>query len=243
MINHIVHPFVLMRSGPKARGVMMSSVMELNDLPITGEARTDLNEAERRLMTCGFGPAAYAISRAIERATTCVALLNHIEDAASGAILAADHPTHPKRPTTRFATDFVDGVRIITANSATTVRTPTPPRIDGATFAHVNAVDELYSIHRMRVAARARSTPVSRMNPGLDPIQVADAEARDIQDHWVKRGYYRYIDGDRMRLTARGAALSAWRGLFPWALIAAVRRDRKTRDVCARLGLRMPPGS
>jgi hypothetical protein len=243
MINHIIHPFVIKRTARKARGLRLSPIATLDDAPIAAEQRAELIEAERKLLASGFAPASYAMVRNDAKTSLLTALFAHRKDPTTAGVLVIAGPLHPGSPTTRFETRFADGVKLLTTNSSTIVVTPTPPHFEGVRFRHVREVTELYSIHKMRVAERERSTTVERIPPDVDVIGDAEAEARKTQDYWVARGYYRYVDGDHMRFTWRGAILASWRRLFPWSLVTSLRNDRKTRLVCARLGIRMPPGA
>ena len=64
-------------------------------------------------------------------------------------------------------------------------------------------LEALYRMHRARVEARAWVTPIVPQRRD-DPVAFQDREAGEIQDWWVAKGIYRYVDGDRMKLTPLG---------------------------------------
>ena len=226
-----------MRSAPRRRGARLSIV----DGPSVGlpEARRDfLRQADAALVARGFLPATYVETDSVRSTKMCIALVEHPVDGAIGAIMAVVPPNRPFKEMATFETRFADGGKISTSNSTTTLRTPPLPWVDGARFL-LHDLKTLYDIHQARVAERARSTPVVPVSRAGDPIAFQDREAREIQDFWVAKGYFRYVHEDWMQLTIRGAALSAWRGLFPWTMWTSLVQDWKMRAIVKRLGLRV----
>ena len=113
---------------------------------------------------------------------------------------------------------------------------PTRAEIDSAQFPDVQDAGVLYDIHRARVAERARLVATVPLTRGPDPLAFQDREARAIQAFWVRKGYYRWADGDKIDRVWRGAILSAWRGLYPWKQITEGKSARKRAAITRRLG-------
>jgi hypothetical protein len=225
-----------MRAAPRRRGAQLSIVEASTDgIP---EARRDyLRQADAALVARGFLPATYVESDRVRSTKIRVALVEHPIDGAIGAIMVVVPTNRPFKEMATFENRFADGWRISTSNSAVPLRTPLRRHVDGANFLAVRAIGALYSIHQARVVERSRPVvPVSREG---DPIGFQDREAREIQDFWVAKGYYRYVDEDWLQVTRRGAVLSAWRGLFPWTMWTSLTFDRKARAIVKRLGLQV----
>jgi hypothetical protein len=226
-----------MRPAPRRRGARLS-IVDASSAGLPDERRDYLREAEAALVARGFFPATYVESDSVPSTKIRVALVEHPKDGAIGAIMVTVPATRPFKEMATFETRFADGRRISTSNSATTLRTPSLPWVDGARFLGVRDVGTLYEIHQARVAEQARSTPVVPVSREHDPIGFQDREAREVQDFWVAKGYYRYVGDAWIQRTPLGAALSAWRGLFPWTMCTSLMLDRKTRRIVERLGLR-----
>jgi hypothetical protein len=227
-----------MRSAPRRRGARLSLV-DVSSARLPDERRQYLRDADAALVARGFLPATYVESDSVRSTNICVALVEHPKDAAIGAIMVMVPPNRPFKEMATFETRFADGRKISTSNSATILRTPPLPWIDGARFLGVRDPGTLYEIHQARVTERARSTAVVPVSREGDAIGFQDREARQIQDFWVAKGYYRYVDETWMRMTPVGALLSAWRGLFPWTMWTSLTLDRKTRTIVQRLHLRV----
>jgi len=227
-----------MRSPPRRRGARLSLVDGPSaELP---EAQRDfLRQGDAALVARGFLPATYVETDSVRSTRICVALVEHPLDGAIGVIMVTVPQNRPFKEMATFETRFADSRKVSTSNSMTTLRTPPLAWVDGARFLGVRDLGTLYGIHQARVAERARSTPVVPVSRQGDPIAFQDREAREIQDFWVAKGYFRYVDEDRMQMTPIGAALSAWRGLFPWTMWTSLVLDRKTRAIVKRLGLRV----
>jgi hypothetical protein len=240
MIRHIFHPIVLMLSAPKPRGLELRLLGDLSASPISDAVRKVFRDNEAVMATLGFQPPVYATSSASPTIDTCVALYEHPTDGAIGVTMVAVPTTRPAISNTHFTTRFADGWKIVTSNSPVVMRTPPAPRVDGARFLGAS-LDKLYDMHRARVAERARTMAVMPQNRRGDPIGLQEGEAREIQDYWVSKGIYRYVYSDKMKLTPLGATLAAWRGLFPWKLITAVRADRKARRLATQFGIPIGP--
>ena len=238
MLRNVLHPIILMRAAPRRRGARLSIVDGPSpDLP---EAHRDfLRRADATLVGQGFLPATYVQTGSIRSTKICVGLVEHPVDGTIGTIMVVVPTNRPFKEMATFETSFADGRKISTSNSPTTLRTPPLPWVDGARFLGVHDLGALYRIHRARVAERAHSTPVVPVSRQNDPIGFQDREAREIQDFWVAKAYFRYVDDEWMKITALGAALSAWRGLFPWTLWTSLMLDRKTRVIVKRLGLQV----
>jgi hypothetical protein len=72
------------------------------------------------------------------------------------------------------------------------------------------------------------------MTRGTDPFAYQHAESMAVFEHWLRRKYYRRDGAHGLRFTVRGAALSAWRGMFPWREISEWARSRRAAELLER---------
>ena len=120
-----------------------------------------------------------------------------------------------------FDSEFADGIRLVTSNSATLRYWPEAPAIDHVRVADITDLTELYRLHRLRAARRADNVPQKKITRGKTPEQrlvFAKRRHLDLHKHLVRCRYWRRAPGG-LRFTVRGAVFSAWRHVFPWRSI------------------------
>lgn len=236
LIMYVRGPIALSRTAPKPRGVHLTLLPGGEDERLPAILREATTSAERDLIARGFAPPLHAVNNISAKITSCVSLLEHPADGTTGFISTSVSAWAGASMTATFATRFADGWTLTTSNFPSVLRTPSRPKIDGARFAAVSDLGALYDIHRARVAERAKTVRVVPTSRGADPIAFEDRESREVQAFWVKKRYYRYLDGDRFQMTGLGATLAAWRGMFPWKQLTLWNHDRKARAILKRLG-------
>jgi len=226
-----------MRSGPKPAGGLYVRLGVEDEVNLSAELREFLTASEQALMSRGFTTPLRATNKISADITSVVTLLEHPGDAAIAFCLINVSKHSGVSIAATMRSDFTDGVQLYTSNSRTILRTPHRPEVDGAQFPDVRDAGALYDIHRARVAERATSVATVPLTRGPDPLAYQDREAREVQAFWVRKGYYRWADGDKIVHVWRGAILASWRGLFPWKQITEGRNTRKTAAITQRLGL------
>jgi hypothetical protein len=237
--HYVRDPIVLARMGSKPGDANRVLLPSLDDAAIPEILREYLRMSEQRLIAGGFRPPVYTRSREEGNVNSVAALLEHPDDGALGFTHVGISRMGKITAVTAFATYFADGWKLSTSNSPTVIRTPSQPKVDGARFANVLDTRALYELHRRRVRGRAAKVDIVPTSRGADPLRFLDDESRQTHAFWIRKGYYRAVEGDRIQLTALGAILSAWRGLYPWKQLTERRMDRKSAAILKQLGIRI----
>jgi hypothetical protein len=128
-----------------------------------------------------------------------------------------------------------------------TLNSPIVPVFQGRPYATscylpwVSDPGELYRIHKAITPAKGPSGPRELKLDGVyhgDVIAYIIGVLREGNEGGRKIGYLRLTeDGTQYRATLKGAYLMAWKSLFPVKGWLARRRDRKTRNLLAELGI------
>jgi hypothetical protein len=234
--RHLRDPAVLLRMGPKPMGSSLAPLPGGVDERMPAVLLHALDDAERCLVDRGFAPPLRAALTLTPAVSSCVSLVEHPLDGSTGFIMVSMSTHRGASIMATFTTRFADGWKILTSNSKSLLRTPRRQKVDSARFTAERDVGALYDIHRRRVAERARKIGVIPTTRGPNPIAYEDGEAREGHAFWIRKGYYRAVGTDQMRMTLLGATLAAWRGLFPWKQLTELGYDRKSRAVLKRLG-------
>ena len=232
--RYVRDPLVLMRSAPMATRNTLVALTAEDEQRLPPALREYMADAERGLASLGFGPPVRAANLANTVIRSGVTLLEHAADRALGFVFVTAAEHDGLSATVTFRTDFADGVQLHTTNFQAPLRTPSRPNVLGARFPDVHDAAALYDIHRFRVAERARTVATVPLTRGPDALAFEDRELGEVQEFWVKKGYYRRVSGDAIQLTRRGAALAAWRGLFPWRHATEWRYRRDAATVMRR---------
>lgn len=229
--DYVRQPRVLYARAPQRAGSPIVPATPELDARLPMALRDALQRMEDELSAAGFGPAVHAAMRG---SANRVILVERADgEAIAHAILAVGKTGTLVRSVTLFS-HFSDGVELQTGNARLVTRTPSRPYVRFVRLPDVGKVQELWRIHAFRVAERARTVPVRAHTRGADPFAWEEAKAREINDFWVARGYYRWAAPDALRFTMRGATLAAWRGLFPWKQLTERRERREAAALLAR---------
>ena len=238
LTSYVVHPTVLRRSALiRTTGTLVPLVAD-HEWRIAPPLLTYMAAAERALTERGFSAPFRAINAATPTLRSFVSLVEHPGASTLGFVLVSEGEHSAPHALATFRTDFADGVQLVTTNANTVMRTPPRPHTLGVRAREVHDVSVLYDLHRFRVAERARRVTVAPLTRGADPIAFQDDEAAATYEFWVRAGYYARVAPDALRLTRRGACLAAWRGLFPWVQLTALREDRDAAALLRRYAAR-----
>jgi hypothetical protein len=233
--RYVRGPKILLRSTPlhvePARTVTRAEEQRIHPC-----VRETLAALEMAVVSAGFG-APHRITHGDPAELRSVgALLEHAGtgDLANIVCILSGTPEAPKlTKTITFVTEFADGHRVYTTNSATTTMWPPQPGHDTVRFSSLEDARELYQLHRFRVKERARTVPVRAVTRGAtegERLAFTDRESQAFQRHLIQIGY-REPAPDGLRHTVRGATLSAWRTMWPWKQWTDAVHRRRARAV------------
>lgn len=237
--RYVRGPQALLRSRP-LHVEPARTVTRAEDHRIHPCVRETLATLEMAVMSAGFG-APHRVTHGDPAEFRSVgALLEHAGtgDLANIVCIVSGSIAPPKLTRTiTFVTEFADGHRFYTTNSATMTMWPPQPGHDTVRFADVSDARLLYALHRFRVDERARTVPVQATTRGAteaERLAFTDREAQAFQRHLIQIGY-RVPGPAGLRHTVRGATLSAWRTMWPWKQWTdATHRRRATAVLRAR---------
>ncbi len=132
-----------------------------------------------------------------------------------------------------FDSEFVDGKTLLTSNVRMPRFWPDPRHVDHIRLPYVTEPAQLYRLHRMRVIERREKFAQKKIVRGKTPEQRLVFIKRrhiDLYKHLVHSRYHRRTPGG-LRLTIRGAMLTAWRQVFPWRNLDQWWLRRRARSV------------
>ena len=137
-----------------------------------------------------------------------------------------------------FHTRMTDGLVIVTGNE----RRIAPGRQgkhDVVAFQKVADAARLYDIHRRRTARAARGgrapVKVGWHPPTMHPVEAYQRMFEEAIDDGVRRGYAEASATDEVRLTFKGAVVSAWSSKWPLDQILDWREARRAARVLREL--------
>lgn len=138
-----------------------------------------------------------------------------------------------------FRTDFVDGLVLGTSNRTPMLSRPTRPNVRGYRFVDVHSASKLYEIHSAIVRhlfdGKLKDLPLDSKFNG-DPSRLLDWYSSTELGHLVETGYYFLDEGtQKLRLTLKGAFLTAWKGQWPWKQLRLRWRDRTAARMLRQL--------
>jgi len=228
-------PIALKRGAPTPYGMSWKPLIAEREKLVAPYLLEDLTEIERTVVSRGFSTPFRVEVKLTEEATRIATMFERASDGTLGfAFVSASQYTGVSRTTT-FETRFVDGIRLYTSNGPNIGATPPRANARPISFPAITDVARLNEIHQFRVRERAATVATIPRTRGADPIAYTDAESREVQDHWMRCGYYRRIANGMLALTWRGAMLSAWRLSFPWKQLNAWRNARQAAAVLRRM--------
>ena len=233
LARYWLEPVALHGMAPKDTGTTLAPLGIDEEQRLRAELREYLDESERALALVGFDTPFRALNGGVRNVASVVSLLEHPGHHVLAFVMVSTGQHTGMHATVTFHNAFVDGVELWTSNSRQRMRTPRQSHRRGVRFASLENPRALYDIHRFRIEERARAVPVAPLSRGSNPLAYQTREAEQTFEFWVGRGLYRR-DGNRLRITWRGAFSAAWRGLFPWAQITDALERRETDAVLAR---------
>jgi hypothetical protein len=233
--RYVRGPRILLRSTPlhvePARTVTRAEEHRIHPC-----VRETLAALEMAVVSAGFG-APHRITHGNPAELRSVgALLEHAGTGDLANIICIVSGTAEAQRLTKiitFVTEFADGHRHYTTNSAATTMWPPQPGHDSVRFPDVTDARELYALHRFRVEERARTVPARVATRGAteaERLAFTDRESQAFQRHLIQIGY-REPAPDGLRHTVRGATMSAWRTMWPWKQWTDAAHRRRARAV------------
>jgi len=199
--------------------------------------RAFIDQIESVLRAAGFSEP-QRIATSAESSLTSVESL--MENSATGdlvnvvAILSTRATTmSPLVTAITYRSAFADGTLLQTSNTRNTGYWPDQPHHENVVMPDVRDALELFRLHRTRVARKAATVAQTMLTRGTSAEQrltFATRQLLDSTNFHIQCGY-RKRSPEGMRLTVRGAILSAWRGLFPWKQLGQRRRQRAAAEV------------
>lgn len=121
-----------------------------------------------------------------------------------------------------FRSHLSDGRVMITTNQRQGRLFPSMPYHASICCRTVRDPVDLWKIHQRRLEAVQVVNPI----PDGDAVAYVNREARRLRDGFIQMGYIRKESDGTERVTLLGAALIAWRRLFPWKQVNQWRDAR-----------------
>ncbi len=209
--------------------------------PIDQELLAFLELTERKMMALGFCEPHRTTDRTTYPLPAVGSSLEHPRFGDQATIVAMRPPeafdTREPMFSIAFDAEFVDGVTLLTSNVQMPRFWPDARTLDHVRIPYVTDPAVLYRLHRLRVIARRADVAQKKIVRGKTPEQRLVFIKRrhiDLYKHLVHSRYHRRTAGG-LRLTIRGAMLTAWRQVFPWRNIDQWWLRRRARAVI-RLG-------
>jgi hypothetical protein len=138
-----------------------------------------------------------------------------------------------------FRTDFADGSQLVTSNFKLINAVPPKPQLRTCRFVRVRNPQVLAEIHdaileRYYEGIR-RELPLDTRFGG-DATAFVRSQLPEELERYVASGYYYEDQADRrLRLTLRGAFLTAWKNSSPWKGLRYQKRDREAARLLKEL--------
>jgi len=135
-----------------------------------------------------------------------------------------------------FFTETADGTEIVTHNNNILAGTPhskTKKRV-ALWMPEIQCASDLYE-HHERLLNRFALSPKQDILSG-NPVEYMKKYSEMEVGHWVKVGYYKLdVSGDVYRLTWKGAAMTAWKHLWPIKPLRRAWRKYQTNKLLRKL--------
>ena len=235
LLRYVRAPIALYRMPPTAFNHKLRLVADSETLD--PNVRVFVEQAEASLHTAGFGdPQRIAISAQ----SPLTGLESLMENSTTGdlvnvvAMLNARATTmSPLVTAITYRSTFADGTLLQTSNSTNAGYWPDQPKHENVVLPEVRDVLELYRLHRARVSRRSAVVAQTKLTRGTTPEQrlaYATRQVLNSTNFQIACGY-RKRSPQGVRLTVRGAILTAWRRLFPWKQLSERRRQRAAAEV------------
>ena len=205
--------------------------------PIDQELLAYLELTERKMMALGFCEPHRTTDRTTYPLPAVGSSLEHPRFGDQATIVAMRPPEEfgSREPlySIAFDSEFVDGKTLLTSNVRMPRFWPDPRALDHIRLPQVTEPAALYRLHRMRVIERREKVAQKKIVRGKTPEQRLVFIKRrhiDLYKHLVHSRYHRRTPKG-LRLTIRGAILTAWRQVFPWRNLDQWWLRRRARSV------------
>jgi hypothetical protein len=133
-----------------------------------------------------------------------------------------------------FITELADGMSLVTNNSTSFVSTPARQDRIRLWLPEIQDAQELYEFHQRLVEKFGRQPKPFDLNG--DFVERLNRDSEDQGARWIKSGYY-WLDSpaEVYRLTWKGAALIAWKNLWPIKPLRYAWRKHQTNKLLRKL--------
>jgi len=137
-----------------------------------------------------------------------------------------------------FSTSFSTGLTLETNNNEVLPLTPDAHRTQVFRFSEVQQPRELYQVHRQLIEKHIPGAWAMPEEEGKEILRLIRTFDNYGPRH-AQMGYMKLLrDGDHYGLTWRGAALMAWRGMWPTVMFRHFFARREMRDKLRSLEVR-----
>jgi hypothetical protein len=142
---------------------------------------------------------------------------------------------------TIIRTDFADGRSLRTSNIALLNFRPSKPAIRGYRFVKIRDPATLHRVHEAIIERQFDGKTKDLLLDskfGGDYMRFVRWQAAEEPPHLVETGYcYHDAATDTLRMTVKGAFLSAWKSAWPWKQLRIRKRDRDAARILKQIGL------
>jgi hypothetical protein len=140
-----------------------------------------------------------------------------------------------------FRTDFADGSQLVTSNFKLINAVPPKPEVRTCSFVRFRNPQVLAEIHDAILdryyEGKRRDWPLDTRFGG-DPTAFVRSHQPETLERYVASGFYYEDQADRrLRLTLKGAFLTAWKNSSPWKGLRYQKRDREAARLLKQLGM------
>ena len=239
-LHYVRAPFVLYRVNFIPRDVTRTLDPAYPE-PIDPDLFRYLEDTERKMIALGFRDPHRTTDRTTYPLSAVGESLEHPEFGDQATIVAMRPPeefgTRDPIYSIAFDSEFSDGVTLLTSNVRMPRFWPDARKLDHVRIPYINEPAVLFRLHRLRVMQRCEKVAQKKIARGRTPEQRLVFIKRrhiDLYKHLVRSRYHRRTPGG-LRLTIRGAMLTAWRQVFPWRNLDQWWLRRRARSVL-RLG-------
>jgi hypothetical protein len=137
-----------------------------------------------------------------------------------------------------FKSRFADGFAFETSNSRSARIFPSDPNFPVYRFPQLRSVSDVYRLHR-RIKQDVETDRAPVIGDAEEELSEFVCRAEIVHQRNVSRDYT--LDGDRYRLTTRGAIRRAWLMTWPIKGFRQMRVEREGMKKAAELGLSIHP--
>jgi hypothetical protein len=229
----IVQVYILAPLGMHAKpGQLRAHFVPVEEKDADPGAWRFLGATAAALIREGFTPAPLGTPFTSTTSRTAVLqLFSHPTNGDVASVIAIGNRSGGTHSVLGFTADFADSTTFYTGNSRLPSAVPERRGTSRCRFPTEQDPKRLYALHRARVAAAGKRQR---------PIQIEDSLAyqrktEDVGWRWMVECGYNMVDGERLRVTWKGAFLGIWRFLPPWRALDSLKDERLRRTLMSRL--------